>query len=104
MTWKTDYIGFLREVIKELHGCEAEHVETVSVTEQFEGQTVWDGEVEVFHARGDPTIKKLFAWAYPESPDKPDLKAVTVLAVPPVTTPRKAVQAFIARRYRKDAD
>lgn len=64
-----DYIAFLRKAIREIHGCEATHKKTVPVTERFQGQTVWNGEVEVFHMRGHPSAKKLFAWAFPESDD-----------------------------------
>jgi len=35
-------------VIRKLHGAESAHVETVPVVETFQGQTVWEGEVEVF--------------------------------------------------------
>jgi hypothetical protein len=97
-----DYIAFLKQAIEKLHGCEATHIKTVPVKERFHGQTVWDGQVEVFQMPEHPKTKKLYAWAYKESDDKPNLKAVTVLAVPPITTPRKAVQAFIASEYRKE--
>jgi len=97
-----DYIAFLEDAIQKLHGCAATHLETVPVTERFQGQTVWDGEVEVFHLPEHPKAETLYAWGYSESDDKPDMKAVTVLAVPPITTPRKAVQAYIASQYRKE--
>jgi hypothetical protein len=96
-----EYISFLRDAIQELHGCASVHVDTVPVKERFQGQTVSDDEVEVFHVRGHPTAEKLFAWGYPESDDKPDLKAVTVLAVPPITSPREAVQAYVASQYHQ---
>src|SRR5437762_14003923 len=97
-----NYIGFLKKAIRELHGYAATHLETVPVTERFQGQTVWDGEVEVFHLPEHPKADRLFAWGYSESDDERDLKAVTVLAIPPITTPRKAVQDYIASLYRKE--
>lgn len=97
-----DYIAFLEKAIRELHGHEAIHLETVPVTERFQGQTVWDGEVEVFRLSDHPKAETLYAWGYSESDDERDLKAVTVLAIPPITTPRKAVQAYIASQYRKE--
>lgn len=97
-----DYIAFLEKAIHELHGYAATHLETVRITERFQGQTVWDGEVEVFHVLEHPKTDKLYAWGYSESDDKPDMKAVTVLAIPPITSPRKAVQAYIANQYRKE--
>ena len=99
-----DYIAFLEKAIRELYGCEATHIKTVPVKERFQGQTVWDGHVEVFDVPEHPKAKRLYAWAYSESDDKPELKAVTVLAIPPITSPRKAVQIFIASQYRKEQD
>jgi hypothetical protein len=97
-----DYISFLQNAIQKLHGVKPEHAETVSVTERFQGQTVWDGEVEIFQLPAHSKAEKIYAWGYTESDDKPDMKAVTVLALPPITTPQKAVQAFIASQYRKE--
>lgn len=94
-----EYISFLQDAIQELHGCASAHIETVPVVERFKGQTVWDGEVEVFAVPDHPKAERLYAWGYQETDDEPDLKAVTVLAVPPITNPQKAVQAFIASQY-----
>jgi hypothetical protein len=97
-----EYISFLQNAIQKLHGVASEHIKTVSVTERFQGQTVWEGEVEVFKVPEHPKAENLFAWAYKESDDEPELKTVTVLSLPPITTPQKAVQAFIASQYRKE--
>jgi hypothetical protein len=99
-----DYIAFLKDAIQQLHGCAATHVETVPVKERFEGKTVWQGEVEVFNVPDHPKVDQLFAWGYQESDGQPDMKAVTVLAVPPITTPQKAVQACIANEVRREQD
>ncbi len=42
-----NYIEEIKDVIRKLHGVEATHVETVPIVESHEGQTVWQGEVEV---------------------------------------------------------
>lgn len=47
---------------------------------------------------------RLYAWGYKESDDGPQMKAATVLAVHPINTPQKAVQAFIASQYREQAN
>ena len=47
-----NYIEELKAVILNLHGVEAEHVETVPVCEEFQGQTVWEGEVDSALIRG----------------------------------------------------
>ncbi len=42
------YIEELKDVIREVHGVEATHRESVPVKEVFQGKTVWEGIVEVF--------------------------------------------------------
>ena len=42
------YLEELRDVIRRLHGADAQHVESVPVKETFQGKTVWEGVVEVF--------------------------------------------------------
>jgi hypothetical protein len=53
------YIEELRDVIRRLHGADAEHVTNVPVTETFQGKTVWDGVVEVFDLKGHPTAHRV---------------------------------------------
>ena len=43
-----DYIEELQEAIRHIYTRSQRYVETVPVTEEFQGQTVWEGEVEVF--------------------------------------------------------
>ncbi|MCU1264741.1 MAG: hypothetical protein JWM21_1059 [Acidobacteria bacterium] len=88
------YIEELQDVIRRLHGTESTHVETVPVVETFNGQTIWEGEVEVFDLHEHPTASRLYAWAHdtddPEHPKRP-----------PAITPRKAVQVLIASDVRE---
>lgn len=53
-----DYIGELQAVILKLHGCAARYLETVPVSEIFRGETVWEGDVEVFEISGHPKAKR----------------------------------------------
>ena len=46
-------------VINKLHGGKAKHIESVPVTELFNGQVVWDGVVEVFKLKGHPKTDKV---------------------------------------------
>jgi len=95
-----NYQDELREVIKQLHGSDAVYVETVPVKEVFQGQTVWEGEVEVFDLTDNPDANRVFAWAYDfDDPDKPT-QHVTVLQIPPATTPENAVRAAIVAQYK----
>jgi hypothetical protein len=97
---ETPYIASLRAVFKRLHGCEAQHVETVPVIERFQGETVWEGEVEVFHLIGHPRASIGYAWAYDK--DKGS-ETVAVLELPPVISPRTAVQASIVAKLRENS-
>jgi hypothetical protein len=95
------YIEELQDVIRRLHGTEATHVETVPIKEEFQGQTVWEGEVEVFDLHDHPQTHRVYAWAHEtEDADYPR-RHVTVLHIP---SPRKAVQASIVSDYRKQKD
>lgn len=84
----------LADVVASLHGCDCSHLETVTVHEMLDGKTVWQGEVEVFDLDGHETATKAFAWSY--LGDNGHRQYVAVLNVPPINSPREAVQAAIA--------
>jgi hypothetical protein len=94
------HIDDLRDAIHQLHGVTATHSESVPVKEVFQGQTVWDGVVEVFHLEGHPLTDKVYAWLHDTGdPEKP-FRHVTVLHVHPALSPAKAVRAFIVQEFR----
>ena len=97
MNKKTAYITALAKAFSDLHGCQAKHLETVPVVEQFQGKIVWEGEVEVFALTNHPKAKKGYAWSYNEN-DKDHVTAV--LELPPVISPKTAVQASIASQAK----
>ncbi len=78
-------------VIRQLHGCDSTHVETVPVHEVFQGRTVWQGDVEVFDVRR-PRAKRAYAWSAGKSAEE---KFTAVLEVPPVKDPLTAVRVSI---------
>jgi hypothetical protein len=88
----------LQDAIRNLHGCESRHVESVAITEQFNGVTVWDGDVQVFDLMDCPEADRAYAWSYPTEGER--RRFVVVLHKPPVDSPHKAVQAAIASEYR----
>jgi hypothetical protein len=91
-------IDELRDVIRKLHGVEATHVETVPVKETFQGQTVWE-KVEVFDI-DHPQTSRVYAWSHDtDNADNPR-RHVTVLHIPPATSPLRAVQASIVSDVR----
>lgn len=95
------HIQELREVIHHLHGGKAKYLESVPVKETFEGQTVWDGVVEVFRLKGHPQTDRVYAWSHATDDPKHPRRHVTVLHIPPVVSPRTAVQAVILQESRE---
>ena len=94
------HIDELRDVIHKLHGGKATHSESVPVKEVFNGQTVWDGIVEVFHLEGHPKTNKVYAWLHDTGdPNKP-IQHVTVLHIHPALTPLTAVRSFIMQEIQ----
>lgn len=62
---------------------------------------VWEGAVEVFDLHDHPETSRVYAWThYTDEADKPR-RTVTVLHIPPATSPRRAVQVSIASDYRE---
>ena len=90
-----DYIAELQAAILKLHGCEATYLETVPVTEIFQGETVWQGEVEVFELTDHPKAKRAYAWGHVTGEYDQARRYVTVLELPPVNSPQTAVKAGI---------
>jgi len=90
----------LRDVIRKLHNAKAKHVKSVHVTEVFQGQTVWDGVVEVFDLKGHPKTHRAYAWTHATDDPKQPRRSVTVLHIPPAISPQTAVQAAILQEIR----
>ena len=95
-----DYIAELQAAILNLHGCTAKYVETVPVTEEFQGQTVWQGEVEVFETTDHPKAKRIYAWGHATGEDDQARRYITVLELPPVDSPQTAVRAGIVSEMK----
>src|SRR5258708_22655879 len=88
-------------VIRDLHGAEPMHVKTVPVKEVFQGQTVWEGDVEVFDLEGHPKAERVYAWSHVAGEDDEQKRYVTVLHIPPVDSPQTAVKLAIVQKYRE---
>lgn len=75
-----------------MHSCTSvRHVQSVPTNEVFQGQTVWQGVVEVFDITGHPKAKRAYAWEIPGPPRD----WVAVLEIPPVKSAQTAVQAWV---------
>ena len=89
----------LKDAIRATHGCESLHVESVPVKEVFEGQTAWEGKVEVFDFVGHRQAKRAYAWSYRDGNQN---KTFAVLEIPPVDSPESAVKVAIASKARSN--
>ena len=97
----SDYLQRLTDSVFSLYGCQAKHVATTPVKEEFRGKVVFDGDVEVFELQGHPTAKRLFAWGFETPKDPKKLEVTTVLAIPPVTSEVAAVRAAVATEIQQ---
>src|SRR5438552_3149648 len=88
----------LIEAIKHMHGCEASYLESVPVLEVFRGQTVWDGEVQVFSLKGHPGASKCYAWSHATTGQK--RRFYVVLHLAPVDSAQAAVRVSIIAQER----
>ena len=95
----SDYIGEIQAAFLKLHGCEASYVETVPVVEEFQGETIWQGDVEVFDLEGHAKAKRGYGWGYVTT-DSGGRRYFTVLELPPVDSPQTAVKIAIASEIK----
>ena len=96
------YIKNLQDAIRQLHCCESKHIDTIPVTEKFQGETIWDGEVEVFSITGHPIAHRCYAWGYDGDDGK--LHCTAVLELPPVNSAQSAVRAAIVQQVRNETE
>ncbi len=99
-----DYIAELQAVILNLHGCNAVHIETVPVVEEFQGKTIWQGEVEVFETTDCPKAKLIYGWGHVTGDNDQGRRYVAVLGVPPISSPQSAVKAAIMGEIKSVRD
>lgn len=93
----------LKKAIESLHSCSANFLNSVSVKEEFEGHTAWEGTVCIFELKGHQKTDKCYAWSSPiEGTTK--RKFYAVLHIPPVDSPGKAVRASIVQDYRSSGE
>jgi hypothetical protein len=97
-------INELRETIRSLHGTNSKHVDSVPVKETWQGNTVWEGIVEVFELDSHPTAARAYAWSHDTGDPKRPTRHVTVLHGGPITSAVEAVRAAIIQEYRSRAE
>lgn len=89
----SQYIQNLTEAVTALHGCDCAHSGSSRVIEFYEGQKVFDGDVETFTLSGHKKATEAFAWAYHNGTEP---QYVAVLKRPPINDPSDAVRTAIA--------
>jgi hypothetical protein len=90
----------LKEAVESLHGGTATLAQSVPVRETFDGQTVWEGVVRVFHLTANPTALYAYAWSSPiEGSTKRRFFAVPHTAR--INSPVEAVRAAIVAENRR---
>ncbi len=93
-------ISALQDAIRNLHGCESQHLESVPVTERWDDEVVWDGVVEVFDLIGHETALWAYAWSHVLD-DSGQRRFVAVLHEGPVDSPESAVRAAVVAEIRE---
>lgn len=96
-------IEALEKAIYDLHGCKATWIKSVPVKEVFEGETAWEGVVQVFDIQGHPKATRCYAWSHGLD-DSKKRRFFVVLHQGSVDSPRAAVRATIVREFRKTAN
>ena len=94
-----DDIGQVKAAIRNLHDCDSTWIESVPVKETSQGQTVWEGTVQVFELHGHLTAKLCYAWSHATVGKK--RRFVAVLHQGPVDSPEKAVRAAIVQASKR---
>jgi hypothetical protein len=90
----------LKGAIESQHGGTATFSEIVVLKETFEGKTVWEGAVHVFHLSGDVRASIAYAWSSPiEGSTK--RRYFAVLHLGGIRSPQDAVRAAIVAELKR---
>lgn len=93
------YIEFVGRAVKSASGCDAEHVQTAHVHEMSGRESVWKGEVEVFKLDGHSEAQFAYGWGFKD--DAGEIRYTAVLGIPPINSPREAVQAAVVATTKR---
>jgi hypothetical protein len=86
--------------LEKTHGGIARLVQSVPVSEKFQGATVWEGVVHVFDLAGNPKATRAYAWSSPIEGSK-KRRFFAVLHMGAITSPVDAVRAAIVAEHRE---
>jgi hypothetical protein len=93
-------IDDLKKAIKDLYHYKASHLKEVALIEKYGPSTVWRGIVHIFKITGHPETDICYAWSSPIDGSK-KRRYYSVLKIPPIDSPEKAVRATIVQMYKK---
>ncbi len=93
-------IDDLKTAVESQHGGSATLVQSVPVSESFEGEPAWEGVVHIFDLTGHPTAKRAYAWSAAID-GSTKRRYYAVLGIPPVNSPVDAVRAAIIAETRR---
>ncbi len=89
----------LRKAVLNLHGCDSTWTRAARVKETLNGETVWEGLVQVFNLIDHPKATVCYAWSHAIE-DSTKRRFVAVLHQEPVASPGAAVRADIIQQAR----
>jgi len=89
----------LQKAILDLHGCKPTWIESIPVKEEFGGETVWEGVVQVFEV-DHPKATRCYAWSHGLDSSK-KRRFFVVLHQGAVDSARAAVKAAIVSEFGK---
>jgi len=90
------YLEILKAAVQMKHQCHALHLDSIPLTLENGGETVWGGIVEVFALVDHKTATRCYAWT--ETVNECEQRFVVILQKGFVITPAHAVKAWLATR------
>lgn len=90
----SEYLQNLSDAIDAMHECSCTYFGKEHIKEEHEGETVWEGDVEIFQLEGHPKAKVAYGWAWED--DQGEIQYIGILGVSPIVTASDAVKAAIA--------
>lgn len=92
-------IDRLKQAVEDQHGGTATFVESVPMTEECQGKTVWEGAVAVFDLDGCPSATRAYAWSSPVEGSK-QRRFFAVRHLGDIRSPQDAVRAAIVAEHQ----
>ena len=93
-------VSDLERALVSQHGGKATFREVVPVSEAFNGQPVWEGEVHVFDLDDHPKATRAYAWSSPVEGSQ-NRRFYAVLHLGPIRSAKDAVRAAIVAEHRR---